>query len=162
MGTNYYLRAKAEWPGGDPALAEGVERLTNGWACNGTYYPDDESLKAGYSKTYHIGKSSAGWRFLLCSYPEDGLTDWPEWKRLIEAPGSEAFDEYGVKVSPEEIEGIVCHKPPCPALPESGTRESCGKDYEVRGGLMVHPVGRFVSANSPTCTYDVASGHDFS
>lgn len=76
MGTNYYVRT----PGCENACKHGCPE----------------------SKLIHLGKSSAGWRFLFRAYPE-----WPRelayarWLGLAEAGSIE--DEYGMPVVLEDL-----------------------------------------------------------
>lgn len=78
MGTNYYLHEK----------------------------PACESCGRGY-EAKHIGKSSAGWCFSLHVIPEDGINDIDDWERLWSAPGAYIEDEYGARVSAEEIRIVI-------------------------------------------------------
>lgn len=72
MGTNYYLHTKS---------------------CEHCGHSD---------KPLHIGKSSAGWHFLLHVYPELGLNDLGDWiDRILKAGWIE--DEYGEKVTPGQL-----------------------------------------------------------
>ena len=76
MGTNYY------WT-----------HISNKCSCCGR--ADKE--------TKHIGKSSAGWVFGLHVYPEEGIHDLPDWKRLLEQPDTIIEDEYGDVHSAESM-----------------------------------------------------------
>lgn len=53
----------------------------------------------------HIGKSSAGWSFALNVYPEEGIHDLPDWQERFQT--GEIRDEYGVRVWPHEMLGII-------------------------------------------------------
>jgi len=60
MGTNYYL------------------------------YPASPCKACGRSyEAKHIGKSSAGWCFLLHVIPEEGINDLEDWKKLWYQPEAE-------------------------------------------------------------------------
>ncbi len=54
-------------------------------------------------KPKHIGKSSAGWCFSLHIEPENGINDLPDWERMWNIPGSWIVDEYGQRVTVEEM-----------------------------------------------------------
>ena len=111
MGTNYYAKVRRPFPDvRDPLDAEGVRRLTNGWLCASTFYPDLESLKDGYRVSLHVGKSSMGLRFLLCQYPEHGLFCWKDWEEALGRDGSEIEDEYGCSVSLDELRDVVLRR----------------------------------------------------
>ncbi len=51
----------------------------------------------------HVGKSSAGWRFLFASYRDRGIISASDWKEVIEVAGGFVHDEYGGKLSLEEF-----------------------------------------------------------
>lgn len=46
-----------------------------------------------HTKTLHIGKSSAGWKFGFHGIPELGLTSWDAWQTFLER--RTITDEYG-------------------------------------------------------------------
>lgn len=69
MGTNYYYETAGEAP------------------C-------EHCGRGGGTETLHIGKSSAGWVFALCIYPERGIHSLADWQRLW-AAGGQIRDEYG-------------------------------------------------------------------
>ena len=65
MGTNYYLAAEAPCP------------------------------HCGHqSEQLHVGKSSAGWRFLFASYPELGINSAKDWFTRIARTEEKILDEY--------------------------------------------------------------------
>lgn len=161
MGTNYYLMRKCEFDPlrGTPASlgccgrqARDPQELANGWAWGGRRYPDLESLNKDFYQELHIGKSSAGWRFLLATYPErnpknadeiwldgpiDGLGDWI---RLFNDPLNRIVDECGAEVSPERMIGVIADR---------------------GDGLLAHEEGRYCKAMGDGCAYDLAlSGND--
>jgi len=74
MGTNYYLHEKPP--------------------CEGCDRPYEQK---------HIGKSSVGWCFSLHVIPEEGVNDLDDWERLWSAPGAYIVDEYGKRVTVDEM-----------------------------------------------------------
>lgn len=165
MGTNYYLRRKCEFdplrgtpaslgccarPGRDP------QELAEGWAWGGRYYPDLESLNEDFYQELHIGKSSAGWRFLLATYPErnpenagevwldrpiEGLGDWI---RLFNDPRNEIVDECGAELTPERMIDVIANR-----------------ECFAGGGLLAHEEGPYCRAMGDGCAYDlILSGND--
>ena len=52
-------------------------------------------------ETLHIGKSSAGWTFLLRVYPSKGIHDLKDWVPLWESGTIE--DEYGRELTPQDM-----------------------------------------------------------
>lgn len=59
----------------------------------------------------HIGKSSAGWCFSLHVDPSIGINNLDDWLKLFAKPNSFIEDEYGYRVSVEEmIENITQRK----------------------------------------------------
>ncbi len=56
----------------------------------------------------HIGKSSAGWVFVLHIYPEDGINDLNDWLRFWDSQEGWIEDEYENKIEvPEMVERIA-------------------------------------------------------
>lgn len=58
----------------------------------------------------HIGKSAAGWCFGLHVIPEEGLNSLDDWRARWSAPDVFIVDEYGVAVSPTEMEVIITQR----------------------------------------------------
>jgi hypothetical protein len=81
MGTNYYLHKKPPCE------------------CCGREF---ESL--------HVGKSSGGWCFSLHVIPENGINTLEDWKKLWSAPGAYILDEYGKRVSIEDLEAEITER----------------------------------------------------
>ncbi len=75
MGTNFYLYEK----------------------------PKCEHCGQHTSERKHIGKSSMGWCFSLHVIPEEGIHDLPDWERLWSQPGAWIEDEYGERLTPQEM-----------------------------------------------------------
>lgn len=78
MGTNYYLESS----------------------------PPCEKCGHAFERK-HIGKSSAGWVFALHVYPDEGISDLPDWFDRWTAPGAIIVDEYGQNISPEKMLSAV-------------------------------------------------------
>lgn len=78
MGTNYYLHQK----------------------------PDCECCGRPF-EPLHIGKSSGGWAFALHVMPEDGISSLDDWRALWAADGAFIRNEYGERVSVEEMERTI-------------------------------------------------------
>lgn len=81
MGTNYYLYEK----------------------------PDCECCGRPY-EPLHIGKSSAGWCFLLHVIPERGLNTLEDWKKLWNKRGARIKDEYTAELLPAEMEDRIVNR----------------------------------------------------
>lgn len=81
MGTNYYLHTK----------------------------PDCECCGRPF-EPLHIGKSSGGWCFSLHVMPEDGINDLDDWLSLMAKPGAFVRNEYGEKVSREELLATITER----------------------------------------------------
>lgn len=171
MGTNYYLRKKATYTpteDRDEGWYENYDfdfyeneynkvlELTNGYVFNDTYYKNLEELNKNYYLTYHIGKNSAGWRFLLQVYPKHCLRYLFQWTDLFDNKDTKIFDEYEKEISKEEMIKKITHKDPHESLlgKTEILEENCRK-YEVRNGLIVHPLGNGVIENTAEETYDV-------
>lgn len=81
----------------------------------GTNYYWHELAPCGHcgrtDKPRHIGKNSAGWVFALHVYPDEGIHDLSDWQEMFARPGSKIEDEYGDRVSAEEmLEDISARK----------------------------------------------------
>lgn len=126
MGTNYYLKKKAEYIPVDnrpKVLGEKwyetydfdfmnyernkVDELTNGFVYNNTYYPTVKKLNEDYYITYHIGKKSYGWRFLLSSYISQHITTLDDWIELFKQQDNKIVNEYGEEITPQEMISII-------------------------------------------------------
>ena len=56
----------------------------------------------------HIGKSSAGWKFLFRLYPEEHIRSVKDWQR--ELKDKIIINEYREELSPQEFWSFVCMK----------------------------------------------------
>lgn len=130
MGTNYYLY-EAEKP---PCT------------CCGRPYT---------STPRHIGKSSAGWCFMLHIYPEDNINTLEDWKREFNLEGRKILDEYGKEHSISAMLNNITNRA-FPSPPDYFDK------YSEPGpnNLMRLRVGPFCAGHGPG-TYDYAVG-DFS
>lgn len=98
---NFYLEKKANYINNleTPAsLGCGynenqVQELTNGFVWQNTYYSTKEELNKVFYQRIHIGKSSLGWHFGLCIYPEYGINTLDDWIKLFRTPGNVILDE---------------------------------------------------------------------
>lgn len=79
MGTNYYV---------DPL-------------------PPCECCGRSY-ESKHIGKSSFGWCFALCVYPDEGINSLQDWRGYL--LGKVIRDEYGDLVSLDDFMNIVTER----------------------------------------------------
>lgn len=78
MGTNYYLHQK----------------------------PDCECCGRPF-EPLHIGKSSGGWCFALHVMPDDNINTLDDWRVLWLSPGVYIRNEYGERISVDEMESII-------------------------------------------------------
>lgn len=151
MGTNYYLKKKAKYSyirdrkdkdfDFYDADYNKVIELTNGFVYDNTYYPTLENLDNDYYLTYHIGKKSYGWKFLLSSYLTQNITTLEEWTELFKQQDSKIVDEYGKEITPQEMINIII-----------------GTDLDVEQLQKHTSSSLFYSASS----YDVSNHWDFS
>jgi|SRR5579859_5951866 len=58
----------------------------------------------------HIGKSSAGWCFQLHIYPESGINELADWETLWAKKESWIEDQYGRRLTPEEMRAVICER----------------------------------------------------
>ena len=192
MGTNYYLSMKTDFNplhrlpaclGCHEGEDEPLE-LKNGWLWNNTYYVDVDTMNREYFQKIHIGKSSGGWRFFLCQYPTENprfkgegyaWSQWldkpietlEDWIELFNDKNNIIVDEYGNKISPQEMLKIICEREPIRNHPD-GWETDGGSWYRYVNGLCVHdetkcPYGRpnLITIMPDNVTYDmVLSGND--
>jgi hypothetical protein len=101
MGTNYYFRNKklheaaVEARKAEKALQTALGGHDQYESMPEYHTEDPEGL--------HIGKSSAGWLFNLCVYPDMGIKELSDWKKAWVDPNYEIVDEYGRVQTPEEM-----------------------------------------------------------
>lgn len=120
MGTNYYLRKKITLKEylktrlEDYNYSNQLDILFNGYVFNKTYYATEEELNKVLYLELHIGKSSVGWHFGLCIYPELGINNLDDWKREFNNPDNTIIDEYWVNsednVTPDEMLKIITER----------------------------------------------------
>lgn len=142
MGTNYYLHKKCNYDKEYPGVvgesddwSKYVQILINGYVWNNKYFKTIDELNKEYFVDIHIGKSSYGWKFALCIYPDKYEEKWsyeqdgieheeidiiyllPEpikslddWKKLFGDPSCSIYDEYGDEVSKEDMLKIITTK----------------------------------------------------
>lgn len=110
MGMNFYLERKLNFINNleTPASLgcsdrEEVIELTNGFVWRNTYYQSIEALNEVFTQRIHIGKSSIGWHFGLCIYPEYGINSLDDWIRLFRTTENNIVDEESRKLKPSEI-----------------------------------------------------------
>jgi hypothetical protein len=53
----------------------------------------------------HIGKLSAGWRFLFQAHRD--ISSYSEWKDEFDKKGIEIYDEYNDKVPPDDFKKMI-------------------------------------------------------
>lgn len=119
MGCNYYLKYKIkdidEYKRVATILNDQdnsfdtyhIRELSNGYVINDTYYRNlsdfiDEEIDL------HIGKSSYGWHFSLCIYPNLGINDLSDWIKVFE--DNEIVDECDAVISIEKMIDIITNR----------------------------------------------------
>lgn len=159
MGTNYYLFRKDK---NITEAAEGIQKLSNGYVFNETYYKTFEEVQNNYFRELHIGKSSGGWRFSLCIYPSLGINSLEDWKKEFQQ--FKIVDEYQREVSISEMLSVILDRRGQLNLnltPGELCRDfGSGAWYDAKHGLIGHnPI-------THTCdisvTYDLTEDWDFS
>jgi hypothetical protein len=116
MGTNYYLIRKVNYSKDTPSALgcdscdNEVQQLSNGWVFENTYYSTLEELSKVYAQRIHIGKSSYGWHFSLCIYPEYGINNLEDWTRLFNDCNNQIFDEYDTPVSADTMLDLITNR----------------------------------------------------
>ena len=110
MGMNFYLKRKLDFISNEKTPAslgcsdrEEVVELTNGFVWQNTYYPTKEKLNEYFTQKIHIGKSSMGWHFGLCIYPEYGIDTLDDWIKLFRTSGNIIVDEEDRELKTSEM-----------------------------------------------------------
>lgn len=101
MGMNFYLERKIDYINeketptslGCCYEEDTVQELSNGFVWQNTYYSTKEELNKVFTQKIHIGKSSMGWHFGLCIYPEYGINTLEDWIKLFRTNGNTIIDE---------------------------------------------------------------------
>ena len=142
MGTNYYLHKKCNYDKRYPGIVgdsetwwNSVQELVNGYVWNNKYFDTVDKLNEEYFVSIHIGKSSCGWKFSLCIYPDKYEEKWhymqndvlhqeidttyllpkpikslDDWKELFDDPNCSIYNEYGDEISKEDMIRIITTK----------------------------------------------------
>lgn len=110
MGMNFYLERKLDFISNEETPAslgcsdkEEVIKLTNGFVWQNTYYSTIEALNKVFYQRIHIGKSSMGWHFGLCIYPEYGINTLDDWIKLFRSFGNTIVDEEDRELKTSEM-----------------------------------------------------------
>jgi len=113
-------------------------------------------------KPKHIGKSSAGWCFTLHVEPDEGIHDLGDWRERWAKPAAYIENEYGDRISPEEMDSIITKRGPgrhTPDEPDPWSPRDYEQNYAVPGpnGLVRHRIGRFCVGHGEG-TWDLVVG----
>ena len=111
MGTNYYLLKKKNYDPKDNDYTDtdnDVTILKNGYVWKNKYYSTLIELNKEYVLPLHIGKSSMGWHFGLCIYPDLGINNLSNW--IKEFTLSTIVDEYDDEVAPSKMVSIITER----------------------------------------------------
>lgn len=122
MGTNYYLIRKIKYKNNIKYNIGCDEdfflELKNGYVWNYMYYKNIEQMNKDFFQRIHIGKSSFGRRFLLCTYNLDNeeytfsfldkkIKSLDDWIELFNDPNNYILDEYDRKIDKEKMIDII-------------------------------------------------------
>jgi hypothetical protein len=101
----------------------------------------------------HIGKSSAGWCFLLHVEPQNGIADLPDWEDLWSRPDTRIEDEYGKALTPADMRLVIMarsgrpfdERGPWTGWGYDGEADFHGKNHSERGpnGLLRHRIDHY-------------------
>ena len=157
MGCNFYLRYRDKMTvnthNSFTDYSEHIDELDNGWVYKNHYY---EKLPEDIIHLLHIGKSSMGWHFNLCIYPEFNINNLEDWKKLFDK--YEIEDEYGSIVSKEEmLERITERKGNNGRMSEEEINKFCKDNHCEVGlnGLFAHKKTQYSDYIRTEGTYDL-------
>lgn len=187
MGTNYYLLRKTNYDltkrlAASLGCTSGTEKkvllLINGYVWNNKYYKTIDEMNEEYYQIIHIGKSSFGWRFLLCIYPTENprftndhyyheyyldkeIKNLDDWIKLFSDEKNKIIDEDGNLIDKLEMLDIITKR-------IGEVKEDNIDGFKVINGLCTHYNEKSIYHNmdnyiimDDTCTYDlVISGND--
>lgn len=175
MGTNYYIKYKMSY---DEAIKKfglasrlftsyelnnTITELSNGYVWKNCYYKDLDELNDNYYLTLHVGKSSYGWHFLLCIYPELDINNINDWEKFFHDDKVKIYDEYDKDISPESMIDIITNRGVYrdPDWSDDERNEFCRKNSAKLGlnGLVKHD---HCYNNNTGGTYDYILEIDFS
>lgn len=104
----------------------------------------------------HIGKSSYGWVFSLNTYPELNINTLEDWKIFWSNKDVDIFDEYGGKISVEQLLDTITNRRCDAPAKEPGTVFSTYSEYGPDGLLRARLHGNdpgFVGRGEGTWDY---------
>lgn len=163
MGCNFYLKYKNKMDvsthNSFTDYSEHILELDNGYVYNYHYY---DKLPEDFIHLLHIGKSSMGWHFSLCIYPELNINDLEDWKKLFD--NYEIEDEYGSIISKEEmITRIIERKGINETMSEEELKTFCTENHCEVGlnGLFAHKTTQYSDYVRTEGTYDLTKDWDF-
>lgn len=97
------------------------------------YHHDDET-----GERRHIGKSSAGWVFLVRVHTNVGILTLEDWQKQWEKPGTSVKDEYGEKLTPVEMLDWVTNRT-FPWVSRSSQQSLTKNNAEVGPNNLLRP-----------------------
>ena len=111
MGMNFYLERKIDYINEEETPTslgcgydeDPVQILINGYVWRNTYYKTLDDLNRDFIQTIHIGKSSMGWHFGLCIYPEYGINTLEDWIKLFRNSDNTIVDEENRVINTSEM-----------------------------------------------------------
>lgn len=151
MGTNYYLYIRKKKKTNKDIVKKRYTLNDN------EFYKLIEESK-DYNKI-HIGKSSYGWNFLLCTYPNiKGIEDWI---RLFSKPSNFIVDEYHNILSTEKMMETIISRKPIERFRQDWVGKICpntnGATWTCHG-LLRH---KDTTSDNDDTTYDLTTMTDF-
>ncbi len=90
--------------------------------------------------SFHIGKSSAGWHFLLVIYPDLNLNNLEDWKKVFTVKENTIVNEYGDIIPPKEMIKIITEREN-PLLKESKNEEEYEQKQLDAYNRLLHVLG---------------------
>jgi len=160
MGMNYFLQEKDKKPFVIPysGVGHNLELI-----CVGQKLLNQPSVEIDVNKCVceieklHIGKSSAGWKFLLCIYPCLQLYSLKDWENMFNNENFVIVDEEDQIIPPLQMMSIISKRAPADKLEAHKSQLFDPRDQE--GMEKFRPV--IVTSFTTDGTYDLTLEWDF-
>lgn len=163
MGTNYYMRCYEISDVDKIKRDVAVQKINNGYIWHNQFYNTLEDLAKDYYEEIHVGKSSAGWVFLLHIHPDKNIYSLEDYCNIWYDPNIALYNEYDELISPKQLEHTICDRAlEDDRLTQAEIKQFCKENqcrYDASYGLFRYDLDEFTIPTSKS--YDITT-KDFS